>query len=273
MRIVRRLHRSVAATVDWLGVNTFGSFVNVVSDALNVNPENRAADRAVRIMGGSRFWWLRTEAAWIVSEQVYPSRVHLEMLFSLLHDKHPRVLSSAAEGIVMHYGYFSRAHLEEGLDIIRAAPTDRWHYPSDDELIKAEMIEELRSALNASPTPDELEILAIIWRTCTSVVPVDQRDTMGLELTGERVYSRIDALIGPLEEIGGFRLEGAPEPADADLLLSLSDLRVFESALEAARGAFGDEEFEIISGVTVADAVDCIARIEQRMTAAEPPLL
>lgn len=176
-------------------MSVLGSFVNFVSDAINRNPENRAADRAVRIMGRSRFWWLRTEAAWIVSEQVYPSRAHLEMLFSLLHDKNPRVLSSDAEGIVMHYGYFPRAHLGEGLDIIRAAPTDRWNYPSDDELIKAEMIEELRSALNASPTPDELEILAIIWRTCTSVVAVDQRDVVGLESTGERMYSRIDALM------------------------------------------------------------------------------
>ncbi len=254
-------------------MSVLGSFVNVVSDALNRNPENRAAKRAVLIMGTSRFWWLCTEAAWIVSEQVYPSRAHLELLFSLLHDRNPRVLSSAAEGFVEHYGYFSRSHLEEGLAIIQAAPTDRWNYPTDDELIKAEMIEELRSALNAAPTPDEMEILAIILRTCTSVVPADESDIPGLELDGERVYSRIDALIGPLDEIGGFRLEGALEPADADLLLSLSDLRVLESALEAARGAFGDEEFEIISGVTVADAVDCIARIEQRMTAAEPPLL
>lgn len=252
-------------------MSVLGSFVNVVSDALNRSPENRAADRAVQLMGGSRFWWLRTEAAWIVSEQVYPSRVHLEMLFSLLHDRHPRVLSSAAEGIVQHYGYFSRAHLEEGLQIIRAAPTDRWNYPTDDELIKAEMIEELRSALNAAPTPDEMEILAVILRTCTSVVPADESDIPGLQLTGERVYSRIDALIGPLEEIGGFRLEDTPESADSDLLLSLSDLRVFESALEAARGAFGDEEFEIISGIAVADAVDCIARIERRMAAAAPP--
>lgn len=252
-------------------MSVLGSFVNVVSDALNVNPENRAADRAVRIMGRSRFWWLRTEAAWIVSEQVYPSRAHLEMLFSLLHDRHPRVFLSAARGFDMHYGYFSRAHLKEGLDTIEAAPADVWNHWSSAEAIKAEMIEELRSALAAEPTPDEMEILAIILRTCTSVVPADESDIPELELTGERVYSRIDALIGPLEEIGGFRLGGAPEPADTDLLLSLRELRVFESALDVARGAFGDEEFEIISGITVADAVDCIARIERRMAAAEPP--
>lgn len=130
-------------------MNALGWFVNVVSDRLNRNSESRAAAWAVQRLGRSRFWRLRTEAAWIISEQVSPSKAHLELLWQLLHDQHPRVLSSAAEGFVEHASRFPRVRLEAGLNLLKAAPTDDWAYPRDNETIKEELVDELQSVLDS----------------------------------------------------------------------------------------------------------------------------
>lgn len=131
-----------------LVTNPLGVFVNVVSDALNGQRHMRAAEWALLRMGKSPLWRLRTEAAWVISEQLRPTEAHIQMLWTLLLDTHPRVVSSATQGVIEHASFFSRQQLEAGLQILRAAPTDRWAYLGSNESAKRRMISELQSALN-----------------------------------------------------------------------------------------------------------------------------
>ena len=128
--------------------NPPGVFVNVVSDALNGQRHIRGAEWALLRMGKSPLWPLRTEAAWVISEQVRPTEAHIQMLWTLLHDTHPRVVSSATQGVIEHASFFSRTQLEAGLLILRAAPTERWAYLGSNEAAKRRMIGELQSALD-----------------------------------------------------------------------------------------------------------------------------
>ncbi len=111
-------------------------------------------------------------------------------------------------------------------------------------------------------TLDELEIVATIWRTYSTVVPTVSRRAQGVdEATGETMYNRIDHAIGPLDAVGGFLTVGTPPSRTTDVSLSDDELRVVLDALRALRRAFGDEEFEILTGFTVQEAVSCVDRL------------
>jgi len=145
---MRPLERLVDSRLGQLVTNPLGVFVNTVSDALNENPQHRAAAMILRRMGHSRYWRLRKEAAWVIEEQVQPSRDQTELLWALLRDQHPRVFSRAVLGVIQHAPHFSRPQLEAGLKLLREAKTEGWVFPGGNEAAKRRLISEMESELN-----------------------------------------------------------------------------------------------------------------------------
>ncbi len=128
-------------------MSALGGFVNWVSNELNEYPDAHIPSWIVRLMAASSWWRLRTEAAWVISEQVRPSRRMLDQELVLLRDRDMRVRRWPALGLSAHAGEYSRPELEAGLPFVREIPVDLWDDPTEGQEWKSMTMTFIESAL------------------------------------------------------------------------------------------------------------------------------
>lgn len=108
----------------------------------------------------------------------------------------------------------------------------------------------------------DAETVTSAWRAMTLAEEVfSQHHDEVDHLTGEAVYRRIAPLIGPLDEVGGFRTTESVDIDYIECAVAAHELKVISQALEVAAEILGEEDYEVWTGEALASARETLERL------------